>query len=48
MHGGSWWPYWHDWLAQRSSARVAPPATGAPEKGLPVLGDAPGEYVLQH
>ena len=48
MHAGSWWPYWQKWLAQRSSARVPPPPTGAPEKGLPVLGEAPGEYVTQH
>ncbi|HET7365509.1 MAG TPA: alpha/beta fold hydrolase, partial [Burkholderiales bacterium] len=45
---GSWWPYWQQWLAERSDARTAPPAMGAPEKGLPVLGTAPGDYVLQH
>ena len=47
-HAGSWWPYWQQWLAERSGARTAPPAMGAPEKGLPVLGSAPGEYVMQH
>ena len=39
---GSWWPEWQRWLAQHSGAQEAPPAMGAS------LGDAPGEYVLQH
>ena len=39
---GSWWPCWHEWLAAHSGERVAPPAMGAP-----VLGPAPGGYVLQ-
>jgi polyhydroxyalkanoate synthase len=42
---GSWWPAWHDWLAARSAGKVAPPALGAPDRGYPVLGDAPGAYV---
>jgi polyhydroxyalkanoate synthase len=46
---GSWWPHWSAWLAERSDAqRVAPPAMGAPERGLTVLCDAPGTYVHQH
>jgi polyhydroxyalkanoate synthase len=38
---GSWWPAWHDWLAQRST----PPqrASALPEDCT--LGPAPGEYV---
>jgi len=44
---GSWWPEWQAWLAARSTPGAAPPAMGAPEAGLPVLGDAPGAYVLQ-
>jgi polyhydroxyalkanoate synthase len=43
---GSWWPEWQRWLAGHSSAPVSPPRTGAPERGLFVLGDAPGRYVL--
>jgi polyhydroxyalkanoate synthase len=45
---GSWWSYWQQWLAERSGPRAAPPAMGAPGAGLPVLGPAPGNYVLQH
>ena len=44
---GSWWLAWVDWLDARSGAPVAPPPTGAPEKGLAPLGAAPGSYVLQ-
>ena len=43
---GSWWPAWADWLAERSGPRVKPPRLGA--KAAPVLGDAPGTYVLEH
>jgi len=41
FRGGSWWPQWQGWLAQRSGAPAGPPAMGA------ALADAPGEYVLQ-
>ena len=43
---GSWWPSWEPWLSARAGARVAPPSMGAPHAGLPVVGDAPGQYVL--
>jgi polyhydroxyalkanoate synthase len=42
-HEGSWWPAWHAWLADRSSAPQ--PARPIPKRA--VLCDAPGEYVLQ-
>ncbi|MCE4372370.1 PHA/PHB synthase family protein [Xanthomonas hortorum] len=42
---GSWWPEWTTWLRERSGAPVKPPRTSA--KGYPVLGDAPGRYVLE-
>lgn len=44
-HQGSWWPAWIEWLDRHSSDRVIPPALGAPERGLPLLDDAPGRYV---
>ena len=44
---GSWWPAWEKWLAGQSSGRGEPPPVGAPKSGYPVLGEAPGTYVLQ-
>ena len=44
---GSWWPAWHEWLAELDDTRQAPPVMGAPKAGYPVLSDAPGTYVLQ-
>ena len=46
---GSWWPAWEQWLAERSSERVAPPALGAVQKGRQYapLCDAPGSYVIE-
>jgi len=44
---GSWWPAWIGWLNDRSSKDVAPPELGAPAKGYPLLGDAPGAYVME-
>jgi polyhydroxyalkanoate synthase subunit PhaC len=44
---GSWWPRWQSWLAAHSSPeRVSPPPLGNAAVGYPVLGEAPGEYVL--
>ena len=45
MHEGSWWPAWQQWLAQRSTGRVAPPALGDTQEGAAALTDAPGTYV---
>ena len=44
---GSWWPQFGQWLAARSAELVAPPAMGAPQRGLAPLADAPGTYVLR-
>jgi polyhydroxyalkanoate synthase len=44
-HPGSWWPDWHAWLAERSGDLVVPPPIG--NEAYPVLGDAPGGYVLE-
>jgi len=45
---GSWWPEWSAWIAGHSGAkRVAPPAMGAPGKGLAPVAEAPGTYVYQ-
>jgi polyhydroxyalkanoate synthase len=42
---GSWWPAWHQWLAERSSGLVPPPRMGLNDnQDLP---DAPGSYVLE-
>jgi polyhydroxyalkanoate synthase len=42
-HPGSWWPHWAEWLKARSGPLV--PARDPAGGPLPVLGDAPGEYV---
>jgi len=44
---GSWWPVWAEWLEHKSAGRAAPPPLGAPDKGYPPLGAAPGQYVLE-
>ena len=44
---GSWWLPWQKWLVENSSGQTVPPEIGAPEKGLRILGDAPGTYVHQ-
>jgi len=47
-HEGSWWPEWRRWLGEHSGAPTEPPQLGAPGAGYPVLGDAPGQYVMEH
>jgi len=42
---GSWWPAWTNWIEARSGEPVTPPPLGSPDKGYPLLADAPGEYV---
>jgi polyhydroxyalkanoate synthase len=44
---GSWWPVWAEWLERGASQRVPPPMLGSPKKGYPLLGPAPGMYVLE-
>ena len=43
---GSWWLKWDEWLAAHSTEQVPPPPMGAAKQGYPVLGSAPGKYVL--
>jgi polyhydroxyalkanoate synthase len=48
LHQGSWWPQWQAWLAAHSGPCDAPlPNLGSQSKGYGIIGDAPGEYVLQ-
>jgi polyhydroxyalkanoate synthase len=45
FHEGSWWPRWGAWLAERSGKQV--PARQPGDATHPVLGDAPGTYVVE-
>lgn len=42
---GSWWPDWTQWLSKRCGPLGAPPGLGS--KTYPVLGTAPGTYVME-
>jgi polyhydroxyalkanoate synthase subunit PhaC len=43
---GSWWPHWLSWIQNRSGDKqAAPNALGS--KDIPLLGAAPGQYVLE-
>ena len=44
FHKGSWWPHWGAWLSARSGGQI--PARVPGDSGAPVLGAAPGTYVL--
>jgi polyhydroxyalkanoate synthase len=44
---GSWWPAWIGWLKAHSGPPVAPPHMGAAPAGYRVIGDAPGDYVME-
>lgn len=44
---GSWWTAWGEWLGRLSGPPVPPPPITAEAGGSPVLGDAPGSYVLE-
>ena len=43
---GSWWPYWMNWVQERSGdKKKAPAKTG--NKAYPPLDPAPGKYVME-
>ena len=42
-HPGSWWPDWVEWIAAQAPEKV--PAREPGGGKVPLLGDAPGEYV---
>lgn len=43
---GSWWPDWMEWLSPQCGPMVAPPSLGCDQ--CPVIGEAPGRYVLEN
>ncbi len=45
-HTGSWWENWAEWITERSEGKKRAPAKLG-SAAHPVLGDAPGTYVLQ-
>jgi polyhydroxyalkanoate synthase len=42
-HPGSWWPYWAEWLAEKSGKKI--PARDPAKGPLKPIEDAPGSYV---
>jgi poly(3-hydroxyalkanoate) synthetase len=43
---GSWWPHWLSWIQNRSGDKqVALNTLGGVE--IPLLGEAPGQYVME-
>ncbi|MCJ2185692.1 PHA/PHB synthase family protein [Novosphingobium beihaiensis] len=47
QHEGSWWTDWAEWLLAHSGQSVPAREPGNAKAGYPVLGDAPGRYVLE-
>lgn len=45
-HAGSWTSHWLDWLSTRSVETIKAPKRLGSKKN-PILGDAPGQYVLE-
>jgi len=44
---GSWWPHWLSWVQNRSGEKKSAPSNlGTAE--IPLLGEAPGQYVMEH
>jgi polyhydroxyalkanoate synthase subunit PhaC len=43
---GSWWPHWLSWIQNRSGDKQAAPNTLG-SKDIPLLGAAPGQYVME-
>jgi len=43
---GSWWPEWALWLNENSPNKTEPPTLGSPLNGYPIIGPAPGEFIL--
>lgn len=44
---GSWWPFWRDWLVQRSGKKVPARLPRKRKAGDEPLGEAPGVYVYE-
>lgn len=44
--GGSWWPFWMEWLQKRAGAKIKAPAQVG-DKAHPPLDPAPGTYVME-
>ncbi|MDQ3661857.1 MAG: class I poly(R)-hydroxyalkanoic acid synthase [Actinomycetota bacterium] len=45
-HQGSWWEDWTKWIDARAGKKRTPPSMGSDD--YPVMGYAPGRYVLEH
>lgn len=45
-HQASWWEDWTQWISKRAGKKIDPPAKPGSEH-YPVIGDAPGRYVVE-